>query len=113
MEDERFKKIVKNLADNLKLEIGINPSTGEEGIKINEIPTEMDVEFIKLNKEKIILALKSLKEDEKAESKIEVENEIEVKLLIKESVYKKLLKNSEEKNLNVEEYILSVLSEKI
>ena len=71
MEREKFKKVVLELKERLELEIGTNPLTKEEGIKINGLAGEYDILFIRENRDEIIKTLKKLN-SEKIKINIEI-----------------------------------------
>lgn len=95
MEKEKFEKIVFDLEDRLELEIGINPITKEEGIKINGIPGDYDILFIRENRDEIIKILKK-KNNEK----------VNINLEISHFEYKKLLKIARQLNISIEDLII-------
>lgn len=100
MEREKFKKVVLELKERLDLEIGINPLTKEEGIKINGLAGEYDILFIKENRDEIIKTLKELNSEK-----------IKINIEISKSDYEKLSKISEKLNITVEELIIKRISE--
>lgn len=105
MEREKFEKITLDLAQRLNLTVGINPMTNEKGIKINEIPTEYDVEFIKENRDEIIDILEQKELDE-------VEEKVELKISVDNKTYAALLNASKALDIEIEEYILHLIKQK-
>ena len=100
MEREKFKKVVLELKERLELEIGTNPLTKEEGIKINGLAGEYDILFIKENRDEIIKTLKELNSEK-----------IKINIEISKSDYEKLSKISEKLNITVAELIIKRISE--
>lgn len=100
MEREKFKKVVLELKERLDLEIGINPLTKEEGIKINGLAGEYDILFIRENRDEIIKTLKELNSEK-----------IKINIEISKSDYEKLSKISEKLNITVAELIIKRISE--
>ncbi|MBP2025539.1 hypothetical protein [Peptoniphilus stercorisuis] len=99
MEREKFKKVVLELKERLELEIGTNPLTKEEGIKINGLAGEYDILFIRENRDEIIKTLKKLNSEK-----------IKINIEISKSDYEKLSKISENLNITVEELIIRKIS---
>lgn len=103
MEKKRLKVVVQNLIDRIDMELGINPMTNEEGIKINGIPNEYDLEFIENNREDIIVILKEIEEENNIEK-------IDIKLKIKKEDFAKLREEAINEKLTVEQVIMKKLN---
>lgn len=105
MEKDKFKEVVKNIKERIELEVGINPLTNEEGLKINGMANQYDIEFIENNRDKIIPILKEIEKEE-----IELEKKKEVKIRISEELYNKLREEAIEKTMTLEQIIVEKLN---
>lgn len=105
MEKDKFKEVVKNIKERIELEVGINPLTNEEGLKINGMANQYDIEFIENNRDKIIPILKEIEKEE-----IELEKKKEVKIRISEEIYNKLREEAIEKTMTLEQIIVEKLN---
>ena len=99
MERKKLREVVINLNERIDLEVGINPMTNEEGIKINGLPNQYDIEFIENNRNEIIEILKEIEK----ESEIK---KVEVKLNIPEEIFEELRKEAIEKEITLEKLII-------
>lgn len=104
MEKDKFKEVVKNIKERIELEVGINPLTNEEGLKINGMANQYDIEFIENNRDKIIPILKEIEKEE-----IELEKKKEVKIRLSEELYNKLREEAIEKTMTLEQIIVEKL----
>ena len=102
MDRKQLREVVINLDERIDLEVGINPMTNEEGIKINGLPNEYDIEFIRNNRDDIIEILKEL------ESEKEIKK-IEVKVNFEEELFEKLRQEAIEKEITLEKLIIEKL----
>lgn len=102
MDRKKLREVVINLDERIDLEVGINPMTNEEGIKINGLPNEYDIEFIRNNRDDIIEILKEL------ESEKEIKK-IEVKVNFEEELFEKLRQEAIEKEITLEKLIIEKL----
>ncbi len=100
MKKDKLREVIENINERIDLEIGINPMTNEEGIKINGIPNEFDIIFIEKNRNEIIEVLKEIK----AEKEIK---KVEIKLELEEEIFEKLRKEAIDLETTLEKLIIS------
>lgn len=100
MKKDKLREVIENINERIDLEIGINPMTNEEGIKINGIPNEFDIIFIEKNRNEIIEVLKDIK----AEKEIK---KVEIKLELEEEIFEKLRKEAIDLETTLEKLIIS------
>lgn len=104
MEIKKLREVVENMVERIDIELGINPMTNQEGIKINGLPTEYDIEFIENNRDEVIKILREIQIEKNIEK-------IAVTVNIPEELFQKLRKEAIDKELTVEKLILSKIED--
>ena len=100
MDSKKLREVVENMVERIDLELGVNPMTNQEGIKINGLPTEYDIEFIENNRDDIIAVLREIQLEESIDK-------YAVTVNIPEELFLKLRREAIEKETTVEKVILS------